>query len=54
MGDDQPKDASNDYVTGWRLVVICVAVALACFLMLIDTMIISTVSRLHSYSNSVN
>jgi hypothetical protein len=50
MQDDAPEDVSNDYVTGWKLVVVCVAVALACFLMLIDTMIISTVSTLHPHT----
>jgi hypothetical protein len=41
-----PATANNNYVTGWKLTVVCVAVALACFLMLIDTMIISTVNAL--------
>jgi hypothetical protein len=51
MHGDAPVEASNDYVTGWKLIVVCVAVALACFLMLIDTMIISTVSTLHPHAN---
>jgi hypothetical protein len=48
--DDAPKDASINYVTGWKLVVVVAGVALACFLMLIDTMIISTVSPLYRHA----
>ena len=51
-----PAADSNDYVTGWKLTVVCVAVALACFLMLIDTMNISTVSELlpqSTYSHGI-
>lgn len=36
-------DGTGDYVTGLKLVLVVAGVALACFLMLIDTMIISTV-----------
>ncbi|KAI0111767.1 efflux pump [Daldinia grandis] len=35
-------DSSNEYVTGIKLVLIVASVALACFLMLLDTMVVST------------
>lgn len=38
----QPDE--QEYVTGFKLAIIVASVALACFLMLLDTMIISTVS----------
>lgn len=38
MDDDEPE-----YVTGFKLTLIVASVALGCFLMLIDTMVISTV-----------
>ncbi|KAF2789982.1 efflux pump [Melanomma pulvis-pyrius CBS 109.77] len=39
----ESKDVdTTEYVTGWKLVAVVAGVALACFLMLIDTMIIST------------
>ncbi len=50
MHIDAPTDASNHYVVGWKLAIIVAGVALACFLMLIDTMIISTVSKLYRHS----
>jgi hypothetical protein len=37
------KPDEPEYVTGFKLVIIVASVALACFLMLLDTMIISTV-----------
>lgn len=39
-------DNPNEYVTGIKLVLIVASVALACFLMLLDTMVVSTVSKL--------
>lgn len=36
---------STEYVTGFKLALVVASVALACFLMLLDTMVISTVSR---------
>lgn len=41
--DTSPK-TSVEYVTGFKLVLIVSSVALACFLMLLDTMVIGTVS----------
>lgn len=35
----------NEYVTGFKLALIVGSCALACFLMLLDTMVISTVNR---------
>lgn len=40
--DDDINDA-GEYVTGFKLAIIVASVALACFLMLLDTMVISTV-----------
>jgi hypothetical protein len=40
-------DSDIQYVTGLKLVMIVASVAMACFLMLVDTMVISTVSRSH-------
>jgi hypothetical protein len=37
------KPDEPEYVTGFKLAIIVASVALACFLMLLDTMIISTV-----------
>lgn len=34
-----------EYVSGWKLVIVIASIALSCFLMLLDTMIISTVSE---------
>ena len=39
---EKSQNDTNDYVAGSKLVIIVAAVALACFLMLIDTMVIST------------
>lgn len=36
-------NSDTEYVTGFKLVLIVGSVALACFLMLLDTMVISTV-----------
>lgn len=41
---DENVDDTNTYVTGHKLVVLVACVAMACFLVLIDTMVISTVS----------
>ena len=50
FADGEPVGNSNDdtgeYVTGIKLAIIVASVALACFLMLLDTMVISTVSTL--------
>ena len=46
--DTLPNATISESVTGWKLVVVVASVALACFLMLIDTMIISTVCT-HSF-----
>lgn len=42
---DNNHDISNEYVTGIKLALIVASVALACFLMLLDTMVVSTVSN---------
>ena len=39
-----PVDDKHEYVTGFRLATMVGSVALACFLMLLDTMVISTAS----------
>lgn len=39
----------SEYVTGFKLAIIVASVALACFLMLLDTMIISTVGFAKPY-----
>jgi hypothetical protein len=41
--DLKPCD-TNEYVTGFKLAIVVASVALACFLMLVDTMVISTAS----------
>lgn len=43
--DVQPNSA-DEYVRGFKLALIVGSVALACFLMLLDTMVVSTVSCL--------
>ncbi len=54
-GRDQPvpenhsnpqQDGPTDYVSGFKLVTIAISMALALFLVLIDTMVISTVCHL--------
>jgi hypothetical protein len=40
-GEDQD---AREYVEGFKLAIVIASVALSCFLMLLDTMIISTVS----------
>jgi hypothetical protein len=45
-GVDVESHDTNEYVTGYKLSLIVGSVALACFLMLLDTMVISTASRL--------
>lgn len=47
MADSKPQSGVG-YVTGLKLALIVGSVALACFLMLLDTMIISTVSSSNS------
>lgn len=42
---DIKSDSADEYVTGFRLALIVGSVALACFLMLLDTMVVSTVSQ---------
>jgi hypothetical protein len=44
LQDEKPRDTEIEYVTGYKLAIIVACVALSCFLMLLDTMIISTVS----------
>ncbi|CAG8955746.1 hypothetical protein HYFRA_00011012 [Hymenoscyphus fraxineus] len=39
---DGNRDSNPDYVTGMKLVLVVASVALSCFLMLVDTMVIST------------
>jgi hypothetical protein len=46
-GDSQ--DDRVDYVSGYKLAVVVASVALSCFLMLLDNLIVSTVSRLHAF-----
>lgn len=41
---DIKPDSATGYVTGFKLALVVGSVALACFLMLLDTMVISTVS----------
>jgi len=38
------RDFKPEYITGMSLVLVVASVALSCFLMLVDTMVISTVS----------
>lgn len=40
---DVVSDSEAHYVTGFKLALVVASVALACFLMLLDTMVISTV-----------
>lgn len=40
---ENQQDSTDEYVTGFKLVVIVASVAMACFLMLVDTMVIGTV-----------
>jgi hypothetical protein len=39
----QLDDGTTQYVTGYKLAIVIASIALSCFLMLLDTMIISTV-----------
>ncbi|KAI0148070.1 efflux pump [Hypoxylon sp. NC0597] len=51
---DNHHDNSNQYVTGIKLVLIVASVALACFLMLLDTMVVSTaIPRITDTFNSL-
>jgi hypothetical protein len=43
--DANKPESSSEYVTGAKLAVVVAAVAFASFLMLLDTMIVSTVGR---------
>jgi hypothetical protein len=43
---DEQREGEIQYVTGYKLAIIIASVALSCFLMLLDTMIVSTVSPL--------
>lgn len=45
--DEDDDAAASEYVTGFKLAIIVASVALACFLMLLDTMVISTVCSPH-------
>lgn len=51
---DTQQDELSDYVSGFKLVTIAISMALALFLVLIDTMVISTVCsstfRSHSFT----
>jgi hypothetical protein len=40
----KPDADTIEYVTGVKLGIVCASVALACFLMLVDTTVVSTVS----------
>lgn len=44
-GDNNQEEDTIDYVSGWKLAIVIASIALSCFLMLLDTMIISTVSH---------
>ncbi|KAI1077292.1 efflux pump [Whalleya microplaca] len=51
---DDHHDNSNEYVTGIKLALIVASVALACFLMLLDTMVVSTaIPRITDTFNSL-
>ncbi|RYP40399.1 hypothetical protein DL767_001754 [Monosporascus sp. MG133] len=39
---EQEQETESEYVTGYKLAVVVASVALSCFLMLLDTMVIST------------
>jgi hypothetical protein len=41
---EKQQDEGAKYITGYKLAIVVACVALSCFLMLLDTMIISTVS----------
>jgi hypothetical protein len=43
---ESEQNVEVEYITGYKLAVVVACVALSCFLMLLDTMIISTVSRM--------
>jgi hypothetical protein len=45
-------DEENKYVTGFKLVIVIIAVTMAAFLMLLDTSIISTVSQHSVFYNN--
>jgi hypothetical protein len=40
---EDKADAGTEYVTGFKLAVVVASVSLSCFLMLLDTMVVSTV-----------
>ena len=42
-GDTVAKDATDTYVTGWKLVSLMISITVAAFLMLLDMSIITTV-----------
>jgi hypothetical protein len=42
------QDNRAEYITGYKLAVVIASVSLSCFLMLLDNLIISTVSRLQA------
>jgi hypothetical protein len=44
--EKNPQDDGVEYLTGLKLAVVVASVALSCFLMLLDNLIVSTVSRL--------
>lgn len=44
VNPEKQQDDGGEYVTGYKLAIIVASIALSCFLMLLDTMIISTVS----------
>ncbi|GAW26180.1 hypothetical protein SAMD00023353_2301120 [Rosellinia necatrix] len=47
------QDDSVDYISGYKLAVVVASVALSCFLMLLDNLIVSTVSCLHAFLASL-
>lgn len=47
---EAPWDETSQYVTGVKLAMVVACMCLSCFLMLIDTMVVSTVSSLSSES----
>lgn len=55
VGDPQIAPIKNsspddrvEYITGYKLAVVIASVILCCFLMLLDNLIVSTVSHLHA------
>ncbi|KAI0023437.1 efflux pump [Xylariomycetidae sp. FL0641] len=53
-GADGLNDDSEEYVTGMKLVLVVASVALACFLLLLDTMVVSTaIPRITDTFNSL-